>query len=283
MSCLRYGITIVCMIIFIDCSSIVLAQSIYDFQKNRKKKNNNTSTYLERQNKINSSWFSSDSSSQKSDYSNGIKNKNSSSKYLERQKKINSSWFSSDSSSQKREYSNGKYSSSQKSEYSNRNINRKIRFRLLSGNYSPNTSDTSDTQEASSSTSSIIWGDLGIGQSVIKYKGSISGSTFEIESTLIEVSYTFGDELTLTLGARAFTSGKLTLTSSDSEIFESSNVEGSGYFSVLGIEVGIFEILVGYQYASQVYTEIETESTSASWGNFKDSGGIFVTGIGLAF
>lgn len=153
----------------------------------------------------------------------------------------------------------------------------KIRFRGLSGTY------TSDFQEVTSSTGTIIWDKLGIGQSVFKLKTSISGDTYEIENTLIEISYTFGDEFTLTLGGRSVTTGKLTITSSDSEIFNSSNVEGSGYFSILGIEFGIFEILAGFQYTSYVYTEIETESTSAYWGSFEDSGGLYVTGIGFAF
>jgi len=153
----------------------------------------------------------------------------------------------------------------------------KIRFRGLSGTY------TSDFQEVTSSTGTIIWDKLGIGQSVFKLKTSISGDTYEIENTLIEISYTFGDEFTLTLGGRSVTTGKLTITSSDSEIFNSSNVEGSGYFSILGIEFGIFEILAGFQYTSYVYTEIDTESTSAYWGSFEDSGGLYVTGIGLAF
>ena len=153
----------------------------------------------------------------------------------------------------------------------------KIRFRGLSGTY------TSDFQEVTSSTGTIIWDKLGIGQSVFKLKTSISGDTYEVENTLIEISYTFGDEFTLTLGGRSVTSGKLTITSSDSEIFNSSNVEGSGYFSILGIEFGIFEILAGFQYTSYVFTEIETESTSAYWGSFEDSGGLYVTGIGLAF
>ena len=271
MSCFRYGITIICLFIFIDYSSLVLAQSIYDFLKNNKKANTNTSTYLERRNKINSSWFSSDSSPQKSGDSNGIKNKDSTSQYLERQNKINSS-------SQISKDLKGKYSSSQISGYSNSNIlNPKIRFRLLSGTY------TSGTQKASSSTSSIIWYDLGIGQSIFKYKASILGSAYKIEATLIEFSYTFGDEFTLTLGGRSVTNGELTITSSDNEIFESKEVEGSGYFGILGIEFGIFEILAGYQYTSHVYTGIETESTSAFWGSFKDSGGLYVTGIGLAF
>jgi hypothetical protein len=153
----------------------------------------------------------------------------------------------------------------------------KIRFRGLSGTY------TSDFQEATSSTGTIIWDKLGIGQSVFKLKTSISGDTYDLENTLIEISYTFGDEFTLTLGGRSVTTGKLTITSSDSELFNSSNVEGSGYFSILGIEFGIFEILAGFQYTSYVFTEIETESTSAYWGSFEDSGGLYVTGIGFAF
>jgi len=153
----------------------------------------------------------------------------------------------------------------------------KIRFRGLSGTY------TSDFQEATSSTSTIIWDRLGIGQSVFKLKTSISGDTYELENTLIELSYTFGDEFTLTIGGRSVTSGKLTITSSDSEIFNSSNVEGSGYFSILGIEYGIFEILLGYQYIRYAFIELESESTFTYWGNFRDSGGLYVTGIGLAF
>ena len=172
---------------------------------------------------------------------------------------------------QRKERSSNNQKASEDSESS------KIRFRGLSGTY------TSDFQEATSSTGTIIWDKLGIGQSVFKLKTSISGDTYEIENTLIEISYTFGDEFTLTLGGRSVTTGKLTITSSDSEIFNSSNVEGSGYFSILGIEFGIFEILAGFQYTSYVFTEIETESTSAYWGSFEDSGGLYVTGIGLAF
>ena len=153
----------------------------------------------------------------------------------------------------------------------------KIRFRGLSGTY------TSDSQEVTSSTGTIIWNRWGIGQSVFKLKTSISGDTYDIENTLIEISYTLGDEFTLTLGGRSVSSGKLTITSSDSEIYNSSNVEGSGYFSILGIEFGIFEILAGFQYTSYVFTEIKPEPIPSGWRSFKDSGGLYVTGIGLAF
>ena len=152
----------------------------------------------------------------------------------------------------------------------------KIRFRYL---YGPINSDS----QATRSTSTIIWDRFGIGQSVFKFKTSISGDMYDLENTSIDLSYTFGDEYTLTLGSSAVYSGKLTITSSDSEIFNSSNVEGSGYFSILGIEYGIFEILLGYQYIRYAFIGLESESTSTNWGSFRDSGSQYATGIGIVF
>ena len=168
-------------------------------------------------------------------------------------------------------------SSSVSSDPSNLNSTPKIRFRYLYGTFN------SDSQEATRSTSTIIWDRLGIGQSVFKFKTSISGDTYDLKNTLIDLSYTFGDEYTLTLGSSVVYSAKLTITSSDSEIFNSSNVEGSGYFSILGIEYGIFEILLGYQYNRYAFIELESESTSTYWGSFRDSRSLYVTGIGLVF
>ena len=156
----------------------------------------------------------------------------------------------------------------------------KIRFRYL---YGPINSDS----QATRSTSTIIWDRFGLGQSVFKFKTSISGDMYDLENTSIDLSYTFGDtygdEYTFTLGSSAIYSGKLTITSSESEIFNSSNVEGSGYFTVLGFEYGIFEILLGYQYIRYAFIKLESESTSTNWGSVRNSRGLFVTGIGLAF
>ena len=168
-------------------------------------------------------------------------------------------------------------SSSVSSDPSNLNSNPKIRFRHLSGTF------TKDSQEATSSTSTIIWDGVGIGQTVFKYKTSISGNTVDLENTSIDLSYTFGDEYTLTLGSSSVSSGKLTITTSDSEIFISSNVEGSRYFCILGIEYVIFEILLGYQYNRYAFIELESESTSTNWGSFRDSGSQYATGIGIVF
>ena len=153
----------------------------------------------------------------------------------------------------------------------------KIRFRNLSGTY------TEDSQEATSSTSSIIWDGVGIGQTVFKSKMSISGITVELENTSMDFSYTYGDEYTLTLGSSSVSSGELIVITSDSEIYTSSTVFGYGYFSILGIEFGIFEILLGYKYIRYSFIDLESESTSLYWSSFSDSGNLYLTGIGLAF
>ena len=161
--------------------------------------------------------------------------------------------------------------------YQNIKLTPKIRFRYLYGTFN------SDSQEATRSTSSIILNGWGIGQSFFKYKASISGYTIDLENTTIDLSYTFGDEYTLTLGSSAVYMGDLTVTTSDSEIYKSSNVEGYGYFGILGVEYGIFEILLGYQYISYAFIELESESTSSSLGRFRNSRSLYVTGIGLVF
>jgi hypothetical protein len=161
--------------------------------------------------------------------------------------------------------------------YQNIKLTPKIRFRYLYGTFN------SDSQEATRSTSSIILHGWGIGQSFFKYKASISGYTIDLENTTIDLSYTFGDEYTLTLGSSAVYMGDLTVTTSDSEIYNSSNVEGYGYFGILGVEYGIFEILLGYQYISYAFIELESESTSSSLGRFRNSRSLYVTGIGLVF
>ena len=153
----------------------------------------------------------------------------------------------------------------------------KIRFRNLSGTY------TEDSQEATSSTSSIIWDGVGIGQTVFTYKTIISGNTVDLENTSMDFSYTYGDEYTLTLGSSSVYSGELIVITSDSEIYTSSTVFGYGYFSILGIEFGIFEILLGYKYIRYSFIDLESESTSLYWSSFSDSGSLYLTGIGLVF
>jgi hypothetical protein len=166
----------------------------------------------------------------------------------------------------------------QSKDYQNIKYPSKIRFRYLSGTY------TSDSQEAASSTSSIIWDGVGIGQTVFKRKMSISGITVELENTSMDFSYTYGDEYTLTLGSSSVSSGELIVITSDSEIYTSSTVFGYGYFSILGIEFGIFEILLGYKYIRYAFTDLESNTTTSLYmSSFDDSGSLYLLGIGIVF
>jgi len=165
----------------------------------------------------------------------------------------------------------------QSKDYQNIKYPSKIRFRYLTGTY------TSDSQEAVSSISSIIWDGIGIGQSVLKYKTSHSEKSVDIENTMIDLSYTFGDEYTFTLGSSAVYSGKFIGTTSDGQKYNSTNVFGYGHFSIFGVEYGIFEILLGYQFIKYAYLDLESESTAIYWSSFNDSGSLYLLGIGIVF
>ena len=157
-------------------------------------------------------------------------------------------------------------------------LNPNMKFRYLSGTY------TSDPQEATNSASSIIWDGVGIGQTVFKRKMSTSGITVELENTSMDFSYTYGDETTLTIGSSSVYSGELSGITSDSKIYSSSSVFGYGFFSILGIEFGIFEILLGYKYIRYAFTDLESNTTTSLYmSSFDDSGSLYLTGIGLVF
>ena len=165
----------------------------------------------------------------------------------------------------------------QSKDYQNIKYPSKIRFRYLTGTY------TTDSQEAVSSISSIIWDGVGIGQSVLKYKTTHSEKSVDLENTMIDLSYTFGDEYTLTLGSSAVYSGKFIGTTSDGQKYNSTNVFGYGHFSIFGVEYGIFEILLGYQFIKYAYLDLESESTAIYWSSFNDSGSLYLLGIGIVF
>ena len=165
----------------------------------------------------------------------------------------------------------------QSKDYQNIKYPSKIRFRYLTGTY------TSDSQEAVSSISSIIWDGVGIGQSILKYKTTHSEKSVDLENTMIDLSYTFGDEYTFTLGSSAVYSGKFIGTTSDGQKYNSTNVFGYGHFSIFGVEYGIFEILLGYQFVKYAYLDLESESTAIYWSSEDVAGSLYLLGIGIAF
>jgi len=160
---------------------------------------------------------------------------------------------------------------------SNSSTSSKIRLRFLTGTYS------SDQKNATNTTNKIIWDRFGFGQSTFKSEGNRTDYKYDIENKFIGLSYTFGDEYTFTLGGRSVINGEINITSSENIEYSSTKVYGSGYFWILGIEFGMLEILWGYEYFRYAFIEFDTESTSGYWGNFEDYGGQYNFGIGLVF
>ena len=151
----------------------------------------------------------------------------------------------------------------------------KIRIRGLSGSISSGTTTVSNT------STSLIWNSWGIGQSVLKYKTSKSDTSYDVSNTSTDLSYTFGDEWTLTLGLGSVSGGKGTITSSSKE-YTTSKVSGSGYFGMVGVEFGILEVLVGYRKVSIEYTDFQKDGTLLGTP-FAVSLGLLVFGIGGSF
>ena len=155
----------------------------------------------------------------------------------------------------------------------------KIRIRELSGSISSGTTTVSNT------STSLIWNSWGIGQSLLKYKNTKTTTSYDLSSTSTDLSYTFGDEWTLTLGLGTVTDGKGTITSSSKD-YTTSKVSGSGYFGMVGVEFGIFEVLVGYRKNSIEYKNFQGDpfgTTVTLDTNYKVSGGLLMMGLGLSF
>ena len=155
----------------------------------------------------------------------------------------------------------------------------KIRIRGLSGSISSGTTTVSNT------STSLIWNSWGIGQSVLKYKNTKTTTSYDLSNTSTDLSYTFGDELSLTLGLGTVSGGKGTITSSSKD-YTTSKVSGSSYFGMVGVEFGIFEVLVGYRKLNFGYKDFQRDSsgTTVTLGtNYEVSGGLLMMGFGLSF
>ena len=103
----------------------------------------------------------------------------------------------------------------------------KIRIRALSGSAKGKTLTLSNT------SIQFLWDGWGIGQTTMKFEKSKSGKEFSILNSFNDLSYTFGDEFSLTIGTGVLGSGKGTYKESQKE-FISEKACGSAYFFSIG-------------------------------------------------
>jgi len=156
-----------------------------------------------------------------------------------------------------------------------------IRLRHISG------SQSKDSLSVITTSNTIIWNSWGIGQTKEKFKKGKSGYIFDIQTSFVDLSYTIGESWTITLGG-GIPSGIAKITNdynfgrnTESE-YKSSTVSGGSYFTVFGLEIGIFEFLLGYRVNNIEYTKFELESNTLDT-KYKVSGGQTMIGLGLSF
>ena len=157
----------------------------------------------------------------------------------------------------------------------NANQTEGIRLRQMNG------SQSKDSLSVKTTSNTIIWNSWGIGQTSEKFLNTKSGYTFDIQTQFVDLSYTLGESWTTTLGV-GIPSGTGKINTSSNTENKSSTVSGSGYFAVFGLEIGIFEFLVGQRVNSVEYTKFESGSTVLNT-KYKVSGSQSIVGLGLSF
>ena len=150
-----------------------------------------------------------------------------------------------------------------------------IRLRQMNG------SQSKDSHSVKTTSNSLIWNSWGIGQTSEKFLNTKSGYTFDMQTQFVDLSYTLGETWTTTLGV-GIPSGTGKITTSSNAEYKSSTVSSSGYFAVFGLEIGIFEFLVGHRVNNVEYSKFQDGSTALDT-KYKVSGGQTMVGLGLSF
>ena len=97
----------------------------------------------------------------------------------------------------------------------------------------------------------------------------------------MNLSYTTGESWTVTFGAGVPSGTGKIKTCSNTE-YKSSTVSGVGYFAVFGLEIGIFEFLLGHRVKNIEYSKFKSGSTTLDT-KYKVSGSQTLFGLGLSF
>ena len=104
---------------------------------------------------------------------------------------------------------------------------------------------------------------------------------------LMDLSYTYGEDWTITGGFGFVTggSGEITLGSSGTK-YKSSGVSGNGIFGIGGMEWESYEGLIGIRYDTLKFKGFQSDNSYQSDSlseDFSIGGLLFLIGIGLSF
>ena len=119
----------------------------------------------------------------------------------------------------------------------------------------------------------------------MKLLESKSGKEIRILNSFNDISYTFGDYISLTIGTGLLRSGKGTYTESQKE-FTSEKASGSANFFSIGIKYSGIEFLYGqrkFNFENKEFKRTVSGSTETIESSYKVNGTIHFLGIGVSF
>ena len=135
------------------------------------------------------------------------------------------------------------------------------------------------------STNSIFlsWNQYGLGSSNISYKTTTSGITHQYSGTSLDLSYSFGDELSYSFGGGFLLSGNGTISSSSGN-YKTSEASGTSYHALIGMDFYGIEGLVGYKSIKLDFKGFKNSSDGSSLNSAASiSGGLLIFGVGVHF
>ena len=114
------------------------------------------------------------------------------------------------------------------------------------------------------------------------YKLTSSGNNYDMIAHTMDLAFTFGENLSYTVGLGMIGEGKGIIIS-ESEKYQTSKVSGSTLFGLLGWNFGSIEALMGYQDFDFKYENFNNSNGTEISEPFQITGGLLNFGLGVSF
>ena len=151
-----------------------------------------------------------------------------------------------------------------------------FRLRVLGGSF------TSASTSVSSFSLAFHWMGFGIGMSDLFYKLTSSGNNYDMTGHTMDLAYTFGENLSYTVGLGMIGEGKGIIIS-ESEKYQTSKVIGSTLFGLLGWNFGSIEALMGYQDFDFKYENFSNGNGTEISEPLQVTAWLLTLGLGVSF
>jgi len=151
-----------------------------------------------------------------------------------------------------------------------------FRLRVLGGSFS------SASTSVSSFSVAFHWMGFGIGMSDLFYKHTSSGNNYDVTGHTMDLAYTFGENLSYTVGLGMIGEGKGIIIS-ESEKYQTSKVSGSTLFGLLGWNFGSIEALMGYQDFDFKYENFSNGNGTEISEPLQVTAWLLTLGLGVSF